>query len=139
MTEAFTYSFTEPINPEHLQQLLQQTDWAKNRSPLQLQQMLDNSQLTLGVWHDDKLIGFARVVTDDIYRAWVEDVVVDAAYRHQGIGTKMIGKLLKRLEHIEDVNLHCLQDLIPFYEQHGFKAKSIASMSVYQGKPNNTL
>lgn len=130
MTDTYTYSFTEPINPEQLQELLQQTTWANNRSPLQLQQMLDNSQLTLGVWHDEKLIGFARVVTDDIYRAWIEDVVVDSAYRKQGIGGKLVDKLLKRLEHVEDITLSCVYELIPFYQRKGFKTKEIASMCV---------
>jgi len=134
MTETYTYSFTEPINPEQLQYLLQQTGWAKNRSPLQLQQMLDRSQLTLCVWHDDKPIGFARVVTDDIYRAWIEDVVVDEAYRKQGIGSKMLDKLLKRLEHIEVVSLNCDHELIPFYGRHGFKSETNACMSIYQPK-----
>ena len=132
MPQQFTYSFTEPINPEVLQQLLKQTDWADTRKPLDLQQMLDNSQLTLGVWHDDKLIGFARVVTDDIYRAWIEDVIVHKDFRKMGIGSHMIEKLLKRLEHVEDISLICNHDLEPFYEKKGFKSKSIAYMHVRQ-------
>lgn len=130
MSDQFTFSFTEPINPEILQQLFQQADWASNRTPLDIQQMLDNSQLILGVWDDDKLIGFARVVTDNIYRAWVEDVIVDQAYHEQGVGSHIVNKLLKRLEHIEDITLSCLTELVPFYEKHGFKTKSIASMHI---------
>jgi GNAT superfamily N-acetyltransferase len=132
MSDQFTFSFTEPINPEMLQLLFQQADWATNRSPLDIQQMLDNSQLTLGVWDDDKLIGFARVITDNIYRAWIEDVVVDEPYHEQGVGSHIIAKLLKRLEHIEDITLHCIAELVPFYEKHGFTNKMIASMHIMQ-------
>ena len=130
MPEQFTYSFTEPINPEVLQSLFLQTEWAKKRSPVEIQQMLDNSQLTLGVWDDERLIGFARVVTDDIYRAWIEDVVVTVDYRKQGVGSHMILKLLKRLQHIEIIALECSPNLATFYEKHGFKAKDTTSMQI---------
>ena len=132
MPEKFTFSFTEPINPEELQGLFKQTTWAKTRSPLDIQHMLDNSQLILGVWDDDKLVGFARVITDDIYRAWIEDVVVEKSYRRQGIGTHMLSKLLKRLEHIEDVILDCDPKIVPFYEKRGFKTKTAASMHNFE-------
>lgn len=130
MPEQFTFSFTEPINPETLQMLFKQAEWTANRSPLDIQQMLDHSQLTLGVWDDDKLIGFARVITDNIYRAWIEDIIVDKSYHEQGIGSHIVDKLLKRLEHIEDVTLNCQIELIPFYEKQGFKNKKIASMHI---------
>ena len=130
MTAPFIYSFTEPLNPEDLQGLFQQTDWAQRRTPLDIQQMLDKSQLTLGVWDDDRLIGFARVVTDDLYRAWIEDLVVDRAYRKQGIASRMLAKLLKRLEHIEQVMLDCAPPQQTFYEKFGFQVKTAASMQL---------
>ena len=130
MSDQFTFSFTEPINPEILQILFKQADWTANRTPLDIQQMLDHSQLILGVWDDDKLIGFARVVTDNIYRAWILDVIVDQAYHEQGVGSHIVAKLLKRLEHIEEVILDCDTELVSFYEKHGFKMKSSASMHI---------
>lgn len=128
MTAPFIYSFTEPVNPEDLQSLFQQTDWAQRRTPLDIQQMLDRSQLTLGVWDDDRLIGFARVVTDDLYRAWIEDIVVDRAYRKQGIASFILEKLLKRLQHIELVMLDCIPEWQAFYAKFGFQSKTGVSM-----------
>ena len=130
MTAPFIYSFTEPVNPEDLQSLFRQTDWAQRRTPLDIQQMLDRSQLTLGVWDDERLIGFVRVVTDDIYRAWIEDLVVDRSYRKQGIASAMLGKLLKRLEHIELIMLDSIPPQQAFYARFGFRAKSTASMQL---------
>lgn len=128
MTAPFIYSFTEPVHPEDLQSLFQQTDWAQRRTPLDIQQMLDRSQLTLGVWDDDRLIGFARVVTDDLYRAWIEDIVVDRAYRKQGIASLILEKLLKRLQHIELVMLDCPPAWRPFYAKFGFEPKTAVAM-----------
>ena len=128
MPTRYISSFTEPINPEELHQLFQQTSWANERSPLDIQLMLDRSQITLGVWDEDRLIAFARVISDDMYRALIDDVVVDSAYRQRGIASQMLQKLLKRVEHIEQVMLDCGDELSGFYAQFGFAPKGGASM-----------
>ncbi len=128
MSKPYTYSFSEPINPEALRALLVQTDWADTRSLLDIQRMLDHSQITLGVWKDDHLIAFSRVITDDIYRALIDDVVVDKAFRDQGIATTMLDKLLNRLQHVEQVMLDCATGLSGFYARFGFRPKGGSSM-----------
>lgn len=128
MEARYIYSFSEPINPEELMDLLQQTSWANARSPLDIQLMLDRSQITLGVWDEDRLIAFSRVITDDMYRALLDDVVVDKGYRGKGIASQMIEKILKRLEHVDEVMLGCSPELTSFYARFGFKVKGGASM-----------
>lgn len=128
MSTRHIYSFTEPINPEQLMKLFEQTGWANTRSPLDVQQMLDRCHFTLGVWDDDHLIGFARVITDDRYRALIDDVVVDSAYRGQGIASEMLEKMLKRMQHIEEIMLDCAPELEGFYSRFGFQTKSASSL-----------
>ena len=131
MPTRYIYSFTEPINPEELRRLLLQTSWANQRGPLDIQQMLDRSQITLGVWDEDQLIGFTRVITDDRYRALIDDVVVDSAYRRRGIASEMLERILKRTQHIEIVMLDCGSELAGFYSRFGFKQKGGASMELH--------
>ena len=130
MPTRYIYSFTEPINPEEIRRLLLQTSWANKRGPLDIQQMLDRSQITLGVWHEDQLIGFSRVITDDLYRALIDDVVVDSAYREQGVAAEMLEKILARTQHIEIVMLDCDANLAGFYGKFGFEQKGGASMEL---------
>ncbi len=130
MPTRYIYSFTEPINPEELHGLLQQTGWANNRSPLDIQLMLDRSQITLGVWDEDRLIGFCRVISDDMYRALIDDVVVDSAYRGRGIASGMLKKLLIRLQHVEQIMLDCEPGLGAFYARFGFRVKRETSMKL---------
>ncbi len=47
--------------------------------------MLKNS-IAIGVWKENELIGFARVVSDGVFRAYLEDVVVHESVRNKGIG-----------------------------------------------------
>lgn len=130
MTTKYIFSFTEPISPEQLIKLFKQTSWANTRDPLEIQQMLDRSHFTLGVWHEDQLIGFSRVISDDRYRALIDDVVVDSAYRGQGIASEMLDKMLKRMQHIEIIMLDCASELEGFYGKFGFKAKGGRSMEI---------
>ena len=128
MTATYIFSFTEPISPEQLIKLFKQTGWANARDPLAIQQMLDRSHFTLGVWDEDHLIGFSRVISDDRYRALIDDVVVDGAYRGQGIASEMLDKLLKRMQHIEEIMLDCAPELEGFYARFGFQAKRSSSL-----------
>lgn len=128
MSTRYIFSFTEPIRPEELMKLFEQTGWANARSPLDVQQMLDRCHFTLGVWDEDHLIGFSRVITDDRYRALIDDVVVDSAYRGQGIASEMLDKMLKRMQHIEEIMLDCAPELEGFYGRFGFKTKESSSM-----------
>jgi hypothetical protein len=76
------YSFERPLAPQDVQRLLKQTSWASHRDIPGIEKMLENSFLTIGVWDDDRLIlrrlrSFARVLSDGVYRALIDDVVVD--------------------------------------------------------------
>ena len=135
MRSRIIYSFTEPIIAEDLHGLLQQTDWADGRSPLDIQQLLDKSQITLGAWDEDRLIAFLRVITDDCYRALIDDVVVDAAYRGRGIASQMLQRALARTQHIEQIMLDCDAELCGFYAKSGFELKECAAMILTNPRP----
>lgn len=59
--------------------------------------MLDNATLTITAWHDDRLIGIARTLTDYSYVAYLADLAVDAGYQQQGIGKRLIAETRDRL------------------------------------------
>jgi predicted GNAT family N-acyltransferase len=112
--------------------LLNQTSWAANRPLPDLQTMLDGS-LWVGAWLDGRLVGFARVVTDGIYRALLEDVVVDETLRGQGIGQALVRHMLDRLAPVQQVLLVCGDHLVPFYSQHGFSLMTMPVMQLWKG------
>lgn len=117
------YSFGRPIEPEQLQMLFRQTGWADDRTPDGIQRMLDATYLVLGAWEGDRLIGFVRAITDGIYRALIDDMVVEESRRGQGIGSELMKRLIERLREmeIEEVFLRCGGDVVPFYQRHGFE------------------
>lgn len=120
MLAEISYSSERPVDGEELQRLFRQTSWASGRSIASIERMLSRTTLYVAAWRDDQLVGFARSVTDDTFRALVDDVVVNAALRGQGIGAGLVQHLLDRLQEVEEVFLSCSEDLVPFYENLGF-------------------
>ena len=121
MANNIEFSFTRPISPDALYQLYQQTDWANTRPVSDIGSMLERTSLCLGAWQGEQLVGFARVLTDDQYRAFIEDVVITEEVRGQGLGLALIRHLMERLAHVQDVSLGCVEGLVSFYERFGFQ------------------
>ena len=46
----------------------------------------------------DTIIGMGRAISDRISDAYIQDITVDPAFRGQGIGTRLVAGLVKRLE-----------------------------------------
>ncbi|WP_062110252.1 GNAT family N-acetyltransferase [Bacillus niameyensis] len=100
--------------------LYKDADWWEERLEEDIEEMLKKDQ-SVGAWKADTLIGFARAVSDGKFRAYIEDVVIHSSYRHEGIGTKLISKLMDELSHIDVISLFCEEELISFYENNDFK------------------
>jgi len=54
--------------------------------------MLKNSNLIISAWHENKLVGISRALTDFTYVAYLADLAVDSTYQKQGIGKRLIAE-----------------------------------------------
>ncbi|MFJ7700419.1 GNAT family N-acetyltransferase [Lysinibacillus fusiformis] len=114
-------SFSErPIKGTELMMLYKNAGWWEERKEKDIENML-KQDISIGVWIDDNLIGFARAVSDGKFRAYIEDVVIHNEFQKMGIGTKLVSKLLDELSHIDVISLFCGEELISFYEKNNFK------------------
>ena len=70
------------------------TYWADKRSREQIERSMRNSSC-YGMYLDseDKLVGFARVISDYATTYYLCDVIVDTAYRHMGLGTALVSHI----------------------------------------------
>ncbi|WP_406041735.1 GNAT family N-acetyltransferase [Micromonospora sp. NBC_00898] len=98
--------------------------WAAGRSASDLNRMLETSDLVFGLVHrpSGRLVGFARVLTDDVYLAVVLDVVVAPAWRGFDLGAMLLDAIVghPRLAAVRSVELVCQPELMPFYRRWGF-------------------
>lgn len=133
-----TFSEKKTLDPQQLLRLFQQAPWAKGRSLDDAKEMLRHTDLALCAWDGEQLVGFARVLTDFVYRATIWDVIVDQAYQKQGIGTELVQRILRhpRLKKVELVWLCTRQPA--FYERLGFSSQEQTGM-VWSRSKNTPL
>lgn len=127
------YAVNAPLDRAELRDLLSQTDWARDRALADIDAMLAATPVWVSAYADGRLIGFARALSDGVYRALIEDVVVDTAWRSQRIGTRLMRRLIGQLDHVELVQLDCGPEMEPFYGPLGFTRNTVSRMSLKRG------
>lgn len=107
-----------------LHQLYQTTWWSKGRELADIRRMLAHSDHLFGLCEPttERLVAFARVLSDSVYRALIFDVIVDEAFRGQGLGRQLMDAVVSdpALQGLERLSLICTPEMVPFYEQWGF-------------------
>jgi len=72
--------------------------WASDRTPEQVARSFAGSRV-FGVYHPDgRQLALARAVTDGASFCWVSDVFVDESVRGRGIGSWLVGTLVRGLQ-----------------------------------------
>jgi GNAT superfamily N-acetyltransferase len=119
--------YNQPIDAEDVLRLLNKTYWAKERNLETMKKALEHSE-TVGVYDSDHLIGFARIVTDYATMFWLCDVVVDEAYRGQGIAKTMM-VFIQSLSYYDNLKgLLATNDAFKLYEKYGFEKEAVKMM-----------
>lgn len=111
--------------------LFKQLGGEKEQTPLK-EVMEEDNLITLAYCeHNDQVIGIASMCTYKVIsgkKGWIEDVVVDTQYRGQGIGRKLMEKLLEegKKKNLSEILLFTEDHRIPaikLYSGLGFKLK----------------
>ncbi len=109
------------IDPSALQALYEHAPWARGRTVEGIRAMLDHTDYHFSAWEGSRLIGFARVLTDGVYRATLWDVVVHPDDQGRGVGEELVTRVLSHpvLSRVEKFWLNT-RDKFGFYEKFGF-------------------
>lgn len=123
-----TYADRRDIDPTLLVNLYAHAPWAQTRTVEDAREALAHTDLMISAWDGERLVGFGRVLTDYVYRASIWDVIVDAQYQGQDIGTAIMQHILHHPT-LARVELFWLCTRSPgFYEKLGFTSKEQVGM-----------
>ena len=117
------------VDLSQLAELYQITWWAKDRPPDQVRRALEYSHPILTAWEGDRMVGFARVISDRTYRATIWDVIVRPGHQGRGIGAALVQAAIDHPD-LKTVTLFMLltKDQHRFYERLGFTTERDMSM-----------
>jgi predicted GNAT family N-acyltransferase len=117
----------DQVDPNRLDQLMELFAgqwWTAGRTRDDVEAMLRGSDLVFALIDTsiDRLVGFARVITDGIYLAMVLDVIVSENKRRIGLGRTLLDSIINHpaMVDVSSVELVCQPNLVPFYQRWGF-------------------
>lgn len=126
-----TINNLNPTIDAQISQLYKQLGGEKKQTPLK-EVLEEGNHITLAYCeYNDQIIGIASMCTYAVIsgkKGWIEDVVVDEQFRGQGIGRKLMEKLLEegKKKNLTEILLFTEAHRIPainLYTDLGFKLK----------------
>ncbi len=92
----------------------------------QAQKAIDNSLFVVSAVHEGRTIGMGRLVGDGVMYWYLQEIVVLPEYQRQGIGTRIVKRLIRYVEENGiagtkmTIGLVAAKGKEPFYETLGF-------------------
>jgi GNAT superfamily N-acetyltransferase len=120
--------FVDYITPEEYMELRRKVGWVEFPAE-QANACIYNAYMIRCARDGDKAVGVARLLWDGGYIAFLSDVIVDAEYRGQGIGSKLVESCIQKLKsdmkpgYKVKMTLNAAKGKESFYEKFGFQAR----------------
>ncbi|NLA82387.1 MAG: GNAT family N-acetyltransferase [Clostridiaceae bacterium] len=107
--------------------------WPQPLSCDQHRAILEKAYLAWLAVDGDLIIGFITAISDGIFSAFLPLLEVLPAYRRQGIGSELVRRMLKSLDHLYMIDLSCDPELQGFYRRHGlFPSQAMIQRHVHK-------
>jgi len=121
--------FVSRLTGEHIEQLwrmYQAESWSRGRRLADVRRVVEHSDLIFAFCDSEtgRLVAFARVLTDFVYKAVILDVMVERSHRDLRLGKVLQDAITAHpaLLFVEHLELCCRDEMVPLYEKCGFKA-----------------
>jgi GNAT superfamily N-acetyltransferase len=110
------------IDLDYVHHFLSRSYWAED-IPVDVVRRSVAGSLSFGVYHQEKQVGFARVITDEATFAYLADVFIDEGYRGRGLG-KWLMEVIMQYPGLQGLRRFMLgtRDAHGLYRQFGFDA-----------------
>ena len=110
--------------------LYRRADWwgAGPDDPGLVRRIVDGSHCFVVARFGPTIVGMGRAISDRASDAWIQDVTVDPDFRHRGIGSRIVRRIVARLEKdgLMWIGLVAERNTAPLYRPLGFEAMADA-------------
>ncbi|WP_277759195.1 GNAT family N-acetyltransferase [Pseudomonas sp. A34-9] len=116
-----------PVETESVRQFLGQHGWGhRTGSPEHFAQLLEHSQRKAVAVQGERIIGFARGITDGLSNGYLSMVVVDDQHRREGVGRALVEHIMGDNPDITWVLRAGREGAEAFFASLGFETSVIA-------------
>ncbi|MFD2907548.1 GNAT family N-acetyltransferase [Flavobacterium ardleyense] len=85
-----------------------------------IQKMYDNSNLIVTAWHNEKLVGISRSITDWAWSCYLADLAIHTDYQKFGIGKNLVRLTKEKVGDETMVLLLSVPTAMEYYPKIGF-------------------
>ena len=112
----------DKIKSEEVLRLLKMTYWANNRTIEQIEESMASS-FCYGLFlaEEERLVGFARVISDLATTYYLCDVIIDPEYQYQGLGKALVSHIVSLPQYRKLRGILLTRDAHGLYEKFGFE------------------
>ena len=112
----------DKIKSEEVLRLLKMTYWANNRTIEQIEESMASS-FCYGLFlaEEERLVGFARVISDLATTYYLCDVIIDPEYQNQGLGKALVSHIISLPQYRKLRGILLTKDAHGLYEKFGFE------------------
>jgi GNAT superfamily N-acetyltransferase len=120
-------------------ELTNTVEWGRTESDFRFMLKLEPDGCFV-VYDADKLIGVLTTIQFE-HQGWVGNVIVDSTYRGRNIGSLLVQHAMHFLQDcgVRTIGLYAYLDVIPFYEQLGFKTDETFVFLIGSGSQCDTV
>ena len=94
--------------------------WAPGRPRDEQERLVREAQRVVGVYHEDRQIGFARAVSDGASVTYLADVYVLPEYRGRGLGVELVREMVENGPYADKRWMLHTADAHALYAKFGF-------------------
>ena len=99
--DGYRLSSPERVDPDALRGLYDSVGWAVYPRDIdQLVAAIEGSSFVVVAEVGEELIGLARVVSDDVSVAYIQDILVHPDHHRRGVGRALVEAALERYRHV---------------------------------------
>lgn len=116
------YRLNFPLEPVDVAAVLNDSGIRRPTKDLaRIERMFANADLIVSAWHEGKLIGVCRALTDFSYCCYLSDLAVANAYQNQGIGREFIARVQAAIGDEVALILLSAPEAMEYYPKVGFE------------------
>jgi ribosomal protein S18 acetylase RimI-like enzyme len=110
------------LNYNTIYEMLLNSYWASNRSKVEINTSIENS-ICFGLYKNNKMIGFARALSDQTVSSWIYDLIIHKDHREKGFGKWFFENIIKHKDLIDTKIYLTTRDAQGLYKKYGFQKK----------------
>ncbi|MGI6200240.1 MAG: GNAT family N-acetyltransferase [Christensenellales bacterium] len=118
---------------DQLRRLFMAVGWSDGSETPQQQERFNigfiHATLVVSAWEGERLIGAVRVLSDQVFRSIIYDLLVDPDYQHRGIGRELARRCMAHYPTSEWL-VQTTPERASFYEGLGFQVNGDVFLSI---------